>query len=132
MCSTIFFVRLHDGSGGGGRQERQYATPSYCSYKSWHGGQSRKCLWTASRSVEAPSRISSHSASTSRQRMNVGSFRHDFSDLRSENAPQNPHRAVHVGFHGADRLIEDLRDLRMAASFDEAQRRGGPQMHRQL
>src|SRR5579872_1786857 len=131
MCSTIFFVRSQDGSGGG-RHERQYATPSYSSYKSWHGGQSRKWAWTASLRAPAPSRISSHNASTSRQRMNVSSSGDDFSDLRPEHATKNSHGTMDVRFDRADRLIQNLGDLGMTAAFDEAQRRSGAQMHRKL
>ena len=60
------------------------------------------------------------------------SFGGESSNLRAENAPQDAHGAMHVRFHRADRLMQNLGDFRMAAAFDEPQRGGRAQMHRQL
>src|SRR5580692_3502355 len=127
-----FLVKSHDGSGRG-RHERQYATPSYCSYITWQEGQARRCVWTVSFSGAWHSpRSSSHNASTSRQRMYGNSFRVESSDLRAENASQDAYGSMDVRLHRSDRLVKNFGDLGVAASFDEAQSGGSTQMHRQL
>src|SRR5580692_1138632 len=127
-----FLVKSHDGSGRG-RHERQYATPSYCSYITWQEGQARRCVWTVSFSGAWHSpRSSSHNASTSRQRMYGYSFGGKSSNLRSEDAPQNAHRPMDVRLNRADRLMKYLGNLRVTAPFDKSQRRRGTEVHRQL
>jgi len=45
--------------------------------------------------------------------------------LRAQYPAQNAHGAMHVRFHGADGLVQNLSDLRMTASFDKTQRSRG-------
>jgi hypothetical protein len=51
--------------------------------------------------------------------------RRETADLRAENSAKDTNSTVDMGFHGSNRLIENLSNLRVAAALDEAQGRSG-------
>jgi hypothetical protein len=57
---------------------------------------------------------------------------YDSAQLRAEYSSENSHGSMHVRFDRPDRLIQYLRNFGMTAAFDETERCGGAQMHRQL
>jgi hypothetical protein len=53
-------------------------------------------------------------------------------DLRAEDSTQDAHGSMDVRFDRSDRLVENLGDLRVTATFDEPQGCGRSQVHREL